>query len=281
LRSLLSLRRETLKRIARSQTRGGIVIPAASRNTQGTSGRALATRTACYGVVLALFALLAPAAAAKEKSSQAKFEFSVSGSQTTIFSRDDPGCAGSGSEEVTFATATPLRVTAVRLKQGPFFNFGLGETPTNANVSLQPFNVGAVVHRTLSWTSTENCIFESTRSCDATLETSWQLNIWSTPFEDNTVQLLPADESADDPFSGSCPHGDARGIWFPYLPYYDPVTYQPLVKGPLSEKALFPKKKGKKQKELTSEGQGSYTSSLFGSSSTTTTNWTVELKRIK
>jgi hypothetical protein len=225
---------------------------------------------------LGALALLAPAADAK-KPPRAKFKLSVNGSQTTTFSKSEPDCVGSGQEQVSFATAQPIRVTVVRVKAegktAPFFNFG----PVPANGFGDPtFDVNAVVHRTQAWTATAGCTFEGTGSCDATAEAGWQLRIFGDFFENNTVVIEDA-ESGEDPLSQSCREPEALGTYFPRLLSFDRVANEYLVKGPLKEKTLF-RKKGKRK--LISNGHGSEHVDFFGETTDTSTSWTVELKRI-
>jgi hypothetical protein len=233
--------------------------------------------------VVAGLALLAPAAPAK-KLPKAKFELSVTGSQTTTFSKNEPNCAGSGREEVSFATAQPIKVTVVKVKAegqtAPFFNFGA--VPPNG-FGDPTFDVDAVVHRTQNWTATAECTFLDTRSCDATAQVGWQLRIFGDFLEANTVVIEDAG-SGPDPLAGTCPEPEAFGTYFPRLLSYDEVAGEYLVKGPLSTKALFKKKKGKKGKgkrKLTSNGQGSEHVDFFDETTDTNTAWTVTLRRMR
>jgi hypothetical protein len=232
---------------------------------------------AVLALVLGAVLLLAPATAAKKKLPRASFLLSVNGSQTTTFSKNEPDCVGSGQEEVSFATPQPLKVTAVLVKaegsKAPSFNFG--KVPPNG-FGNPTFDVNAVVHRVQTWTATDGCTFASTQSCDATAETGWQLRIFGEFFEENTVVIEDA-QTGEDPLEGVCRRPEALGTYFPTLLSFDRVAQQYLVKGPLSEKALFKKKNN----ELTSNGQGGDQVNFFGESSSTSTSWTVELKRLK
>jgi hypothetical protein len=241
---------------------------------------------AALAAVLGALALLAPAAPAK-KLPKAKFELSVTGSQTTSFSKNEPNCVGSGREEVSFATPQPIKVTVVKVKAegqtAPFFNFG----PVPPNGFGDPtFDVNAVVHRAQNWTATAECTFLDMRSCDTSAPAAWQLRIFGDFFEANTVVIEDAG-SGEDPLAGSCPEPEALGTYFPRLLSYDEVAREYLVKGPLSTKALFRKKKGKKgkkgkgKKQFTSHGQGSQHVDFFDEITDTNTNWTVTLKRIR
>jgi hypothetical protein len=188
-----------------------------------------------------------------------------------------------GREEVSFATAQPIKVTVVKVKAegqtAPFFNFGA--VPPNG-FGDPTFDVDAVVHRTQNWAATAECTSLDTRSCEATAPAGWQLRIFGDFFEANTVVIEDAG-SGEDPLAGSCPEPEALGTYFPRLLSFDEVAGEYLVKGPLSTKALFKKKrkKGKKpKKKLTSNGQGSQHVDFFDETTDTSTNWTVTLKRI-
>jgi hypothetical protein len=231
---------------------------------------------AMLAAVLGALALLAPATQAK-KLPKAQFKLSVNGSQTTTFGKSEPSCAGSGKEEVSFATAQPIKVTVVRVKAhgqtAPWFNFGA--VPPNG-FGDPTLDVNAVVHRTQNWTATEECTFLGTGSCEATAPVGWQLRIFGDFIEANTVVIEDAGRG-EDPFAEGCREPEALGTYFPRLLSYDEVAGVYVVKGPLSTKALF-KKKGKKK--LTSNGQGSQHIDFFDENTDTRTDWTVTLKRI-
>lgn len=225
---------------------------------------------------LGTLALLAPTAEAKELP-KAKFKLSVNGSQTTTFSNSDSKCAGSGSEDVTFATAQPIKVTVVLVKahgqSGPAFNFG--KVPSNG-FGDPSFDVNAVVHRAQNWTATTGCTFEATGSCEATAQTGWELSIFASFEEANTIVIENAQSGGDDPLAESCRRPEALGTYFPQLLSYDEVARRYLVIGSLSTRALF--REGKKR--LTSNANGSDHVDFFSESTDTTTSWTVTLERI-
>ncbi len=234
---------------------------------------------AAFVAALGALALLPPTTLAK-KLPRAKFKLSVSGTQKTTFSNRDPGCNGSGEENVSFATPSPLKVTVVLVKaegeRAPTFNFG--KVPSNG-FGDSIFAVNATVHRAQTWTATAGCTFADTRSCEATAHPAWRLSIFGTFAEDNTIGIEddPFGGNQDDPLAGSCPEPEAFGSYYPVLLSYDPAANEYLVKGALAEKKILKKKK----KKLTSNGQGTAHVELFDETSDTTTKWTVALKRLK
>jgi hypothetical protein len=231
---------------------------------------------------LGALALLAPAEPAEAKLRKAKFKLSVNGAQTTTFDKNETDCAGSGKEEVTFATPQPIKVTAALVKaegsKAPFFNFG--QVPPNG-FGDPTFDVNATVHRVQTWTATAGCVFEDTGSCQGTAQAGWRLNIFGDFFEKNTIVIEDAGVGGD-PLAESCPQPETTlGTYFPVLLSYDPVANRYLVKGKLSTKALFKKKKKKRKKRLNTTGQGSEQTNFFEETTNTSTNWTVELKRVR
>jgi hypothetical protein len=248
-------------------------------------------------MALGALALLAPAALAKGKNPRAKFKLTASGSQTTTFTEDSPpietfpGCHGSGEEDITFATAQPLKVK-VRLVEGPGgFKRPTFTFPKQVRKTLP---VDAVIHRTQNWTQSPACPAKTCEGGPAPV--GWRLLLLGAHDAKNTVAIEddddPQNPSGSDPIRATCPPPPAGGTYFPTLLSRnagvgvgaDPEgTGDLLVKGALSNKALFKKKK----KELTSDGQGNqrvdFSGETWGGSGTanTSTSWTLDLKRIK
>jgi hypothetical protein len=241
------------------------------------SGSRLLVGLAAGIVGLAVLAPAAPAKKPSKRAPQARFLLSVSGSQTTTFNRDlPPDCVGSSREDITFATPSPVKVTVVighgEGASAPVFN--VGKVPPNG-FGDQLFTVNAKVHRAQTYTSSSGCrVYDYTGNCDVTAQAGWPLNLLGSFTADNVVGLVTDDAAQGvDALEQSCPT--------PVYGYGGLLPFFPRLhggRGYLPEKLLFKAKR----KKVTSHGGGSaHGDPIFGDSFDTTSDWTVELTRLK
>lgn len=249
-------------------------------------------------LLLAGATALAPDAPAKKKKLPPTFEASVQGTQTTTWTEHysffdyDPvtdqevelRCDGSGSETVSFATPSPVRVQVVLSKfEGlvrPWFNFGK-PPPKHQKRGNSTFDTTAHVERSASYSATAGC-YEPVPppSCSGAGNFNWKLKLWPWFGEplDRIVMFEEFYSNIDDPLAGECPQvAVTRPTTFPkLLVWLDSAETEPVL-GSLSTADLF----NRKLKTLVAPVDGKFTASYDDGASTTEVHWELTLQRVK
>ena len=256
------------------------------------------TRSCIFAFAL-LFAAglaLAPGAVAKKKVPPS-FNATVQGTQATSWTEHysffdfDPEtgeetevrCDGSGSDIVSFATPSPVKVQVVISKfEGlvrPWFNFG--KPPKHEKRGNSSFDTTAHVERSASYSSTAGCYEPAPPpSCSAAGTFNWKLHLWPWFGEplDQVVMFEDFLSNTHDPLEGECPQvAVTHPNTFPeLLVWLDSAETEPVL-GSLSTADLF----NPKVKTLVVPVDGTSTLSYGDGDSTTEVHWELTLQRIK